>query len=303
MQHADPERLALIALGEPAADDETTVHLGRCARCRAEVESLRRTADLARETVDLRDPVTPPEAVWARIAADLDLGGSVVDGSALTGPAGPVIDSPAASTGASAPAGVDLPASPDGTAGSFGPPDDFGGSVPVPGPRDPRTLGGRHRTGGPGRAGGVRRGRRVAAVVSGLVAAVAVGVVGTLVAVRPWDGGAAEVAGASAQLGPVAGGPGGVSGRVAVVRRGSGSELDVTATGLPAGSGYYEVWVFDGKDAMVSVGVLGGDSAAELPLPPTLDLRRFRVVDISQERYDGDQTHSTLSVLRGTLTG
>ncbi len=45
------------------------------------------------------------------------------------------------------------------------------------------------------------------------------------------------------------------------------------------------------------------DTAAALTLPPTLDLRRFHVVDISLEQYDGEQTHSTVSVLRGTLTG
>ena len=38
------------------------------------------------------------------------------------------------------------------------------------------------------------------------------------------------------------------------------------------------------------------------PLPPTLDLRTYHIVDISAEPYDGDQTHSENSVLRGTLT-
>jgi hypothetical protein len=48
--------------------------------------------------------------------------------------------------------------------------------------------------------------------------------------------------------------------------------------------------------------VLGADSKATLALPPTLDLRTYHVVDISLEQYDGDQTHSQVSVLRGTLT-
>jgi hypothetical protein len=34
----------------------------------------------------------------------------------------------------------------------------------------------------------------------------------------------------------------------------------------------------------------------------TLDLRTYHIVDISAEPYDGDQTHSTSSVLRGNLT-
>ena len=54
---------------------------------------------------------------------------------------------------------------------------------------------------------------------------------------------------------------------------------------------------------MVAVGVLGADSKAALALPPTLDLRTYHVVDISLEQYDGNQAHSQVSVLRGTLTG
>jgi len=135
------------------------------------------------------------------------------------------------------------------------------------------------------------------------VAAAAVGVVGTLVAVRPWqdDPSTVVVASASASLTPVPGGPGGATGRAVVVRGAAGPRLEVTAAGLPASQGYYEVWVFDGTSRMVSVGVLGPDSTATLPLPATLDLGAFRVVDISAERYDGEQTHSEISVLRGTL--
>ena len=62
-----------------------------------------------------------------------------------------------------------------------------------------------------------------------------------------------------------------------------GPTLDVTAHGLPLQSGYYEVWVFDGSRNMVSVGVLGPRSTAALPLPPTLDLRTYHIVDISAE--------------------
>lgn len=100
----------------------------------------------------------------------------------------------------------------------------------------------------------------------------------------------------------MAGGPGGVAGRATVAQGASGSELRVSTVGLPTlNQAYYEVWVFDGDKKMVAVGVLGQDSTATLPLPPTLDLRTFGIVDISQERYDGVQTHSETSVLRGTL--
>ena len=53
MQHADPDQLALIALGEPLADDaaELTAHLERCDVCRREIDALRQTAALARSGV------------------------------------------------------------------------------------------------------------------------------------------------------------------------------------------------------------------------------------------------------------
>ena len=289
MQHADPDQLALVALGESSDGDdpEVAVHLRQCALCQAEVEALRFTVDLARETVGLRsDDPRPPEAVWGRIAAELDL-------SAESGPTLAPDDA--------RPSGPARPASSERAV------PDFSGAVgrrtgEAPADGEDREFAGRPGRRLERRAVADRR-RRWVRPVSALMAAVAIGVVGTLVAVRPWqDGVITPAVTSSAQLGPVAGGPGDASGRVVVVQGASGPELDVTAAGLPLQQGYYEVWVFDGERSMVSVGVLGGNSAASLPLPPTLDLRRYHVVDISQERYDGDQTHSQVSVLRGTLT-
>lgn len=144
--------------------------------------------------------------------------------------------------------------------------------------------------------------RRWVRPVAALAAAAAVGVAATLGVLQPWQSGSAPTTGSSAALSAVAGGPAGVSGRAVVVQGPDGPTLDVTARGLPLQPGYYEVWVFDGGRNMVSVGVLGPRSTASLPLPPTLDLRTYHIVDISAEPYDGDQTHSTESVLRGTLT-
>jgi anti-sigma-K factor RskA len=81
-----------------------------------------------------------------------------------------------------------------------------------------------------------------------------------------------------------------------------GERLHLHVTGLPPDAGYYEVWLIDPDTSqMVSVGVLraGGDEL--LPLPPTIDLRRYRLVDVSAEQYDGDVAHSGRSLLRGTL--
>ncbi len=144
--------------------------------------------------------------------------------------------------------------------------------------------------------------RRWVRPLAALVAAAAVGVAGTVAVLRPWEPGPGTVTASAATLTPVGGGPRAVSGRAVVVQGPDGPQLDVTARGLPLQLGYYEVWVFDGGRNMVSVGVLDADSAAALPLPPTLDLRTYHIVDISAEPYDGDQTHSKSSVLRGTLT-
>ena len=50
-----------------------------------------------------------------------------------------------------------------------------------------------------------------------------------------------------------------------------------------------------------SSGTLGPGEKAVLPLPAGVSLADYPVVDISAEPYDGDPTHSTDSVVRGTL--
>jgi anti-sigma-K factor RskA len=238
---------------------------------------------LARETVEYRnDEPRPSEQVWSRIAAELDLATPAAGGRHAQGLAGGYGDERR----------------------------EPGRPVLVPRPaeaaeQDPGVPTGRHAShrASPGRR--ADSGRRWARAAVALTAAAAVGVLGTLVAVRPWqeDSSPQAVAGSTASLTPVAGAPGGASGRAVVVQGETGPELDVTTVGLPAQAGYYEVWVYDGERDMVSVGVLGADTTAAFALPPTLDLRRFHVVDISVEEYDGDQTHSAVSVLRGSLTG
>jgi anti-sigma-K factor RskA len=243
VQHMDPDQLALLALGEiPAggAEADAADHLRQCPVCRADLDALRRTVELAREGAEAGDPVPPPEHVWDRIADEVGLA--------------PVAPLPR-SDRHSAPV-VRIPAR-----------------------------------------------RRWVRPVAALVAAAAIGVVGTLGAIRPWQSDPAPATASTATLSAVTGGPPGVTGQAVVVRGPAGPELRVSANGLPLQRGYYEVWVFDGVRNMVALGALGPDSTAALPLPPTLDLRTYHVVDISAEPYDGDQTHSKDSVLRGTLTG
>ena len=82
----------------------------------------------------------------------------------------------------------------------------------------------------------------------------------------------------------------------------SGDVVSVSVRNLPPTEGYYEVWLLseDGS-AMVSLGAVGSGETSTLPLPPGLALDRFPIVDISAEEFDGDPTHSTISVARGEL--
>lgn len=74
MAHLDPDRLALIALGEPAVDAERA-HLEECDTCALELAELEYTVVVGRATVGLGELQAPPERVWERISDELRLGG------------------------------------------------------------------------------------------------------------------------------------------------------------------------------------------------------------------------------------
>jgi hypothetical protein len=91
-------------------------------------------------------------------------------------------------------------------------------------------------------------------------------------------------------------------GRAELLRRGGQTTLRVEVTDLPPAPGYYEVWLIDpGTLRMISVGVLGGQSEVSLPLPSTVDVSTYKLVDVSAEAYDNDPAHSGHSLLRGLL--
>lgn len=70
MSHLDPDRLALVALGEPMSRDEST-HVEQCDDCTIELFELRRTVVVGRSTIDMDDLESPPQRVWDRIAAEI----------------------------------------------------------------------------------------------------------------------------------------------------------------------------------------------------------------------------------------
>lgn len=83
--------------------------------------------------------------------------------------------------------------------------------------------------------------------------------------------------------------------------------LEVTVAGPRVHNGATRVWLREpdvepgaGRDPMVAVGVLrDGLSTFELPLE--VDLGRYRLVDVSCDSEDGDETYSGDSLLRGIL--
>jgi hypothetical protein len=73
-----------------------------------------------------------------------------------------------------------------------------------------------------------------------------------------------------------------------------------------AGADYLEAWVMDPTGTrLVSLGALARDVAGgwvgEFTVPPDLPVAELGVVDVSAERWDGDERHSRTSLLRGAL--
>ncbi len=72
MPHLDPERLALMALGERISDEDEAAHIEACPRCAAELAELEHTVAIGRATID--DTLeTPPPRVWHRITDELGM--------------------------------------------------------------------------------------------------------------------------------------------------------------------------------------------------------------------------------------
>jgi hypothetical protein len=139
----------------------------------------------------------------------------------------------------------------------------------------------------------------------GLVAAVMVGVLLGGVAVTMFTG--QDEPGsivAAAQLAPMPDGPDrGGEATATLNRTDAGYTVTVKASGVSGPEGFYEVWLLDEQNAgLIALGSLGpGEQQATFPVPDGVDLETFTAVDISDEPLDGDPTHSTVTVLRGTL--
>lgn len=107
---------------------------------------------------------------------------------------------------------------------------------------------------------------------------------------------------ASADLSLLAGGG---SGSAELVEKDDGLHLLVDVSGLePAqAADFYELWLIapDFGDMESMTRFDRSTDAIDVRLPEGMDPEEFPVVDISEEVDDGDDTHSGLSILRGSL--
>lgn len=85
-----------------------------------------------------------------------------------------------------------------------------------------------------------------------------------------------------------------------VVSEADGEQLLVSVSALPA-DGYYEVWLRDeAASRLISLGTVSSTTTT-LPVPQGVDLSRFPIVDVSQEHFDGDPSHSGVTVAAGPM--
>lgn len=142
--------------------------------------------------------------------------------------------------------------------------------------------------------------RQAFALAAGVALIAGTGVTGGYLIGRT-SGGASTTVSASADLTPFPGGPAGVSGRAKVHDNGTGTRVSIDTAQLPVRNGYYEVWLYDPQDdKMVAIGTLPRSGAADLPVPPGLNVNSYHIVDVSAQDYNGNPAHQQ-SVLRGGL--
>lgn len=108
MSHLDPERLSLIAIGDPATPEERE-HLETCDECALELAELEYTVAVGRSTVALGDVEAPPARVWERIADELKLSGAVLQADAPSAATPTGAEAAAEGAGEQAPAGRSRP--------------------------------------------------------------------------------------------------------------------------------------------------------------------------------------------------
>ncbi len=292
VQHPDPDDLTLLAMGEPIdspVDTSIDAHLAECEQCRAEVESMRRTVELAELSNFGEGTRQPGEHIWNAIAAELGFGaGRTRNGSAHRpqAAAGTEWDVDRV-TAADAPAETTTPPSPTLRAVS-------GTATPTPAATGPAPDAAAARA---------RRWPRWAAPMAALVIGVALGAGVLVVAQNRSDSVTVEATAplTSVPTGPLSHVPGQL-GRAELVVTNQGQQVRVSASDLPSMPGTsYEVWLFGDDGRMVSLGSLD-QGQGQFTVPDDISTQEYRTVDISDELPDGNPAHSGISMVRGSFS-
>jgi hypothetical protein len=284
VQHPDPDDLTLLAMGEPI-DLAIDAHLTECEQCRAEVESMRRTVELAELSNYGEGTRQPGEHVWNAIATELGFAAAPATNGSSHGP----------QPGAGSPWPV--ASDPDQTIAALD-----GQAVPT----NPPTLRAVPGTGSPTprpAADRARRWPRWAAPVAALLIGAALGAGVLVVAQNRSDSVTVEATAplTSVPTGPLAGKDGQL-GQAELVATTQGQQVRVSAADLPAMPGtFYEVWLFGNDGKMISLGSLD-QGKGDFTVPSDISTQEYRTVDISDEPPDGNPTHSGISMVRGSFS-
>ncbi|MGO8885632.1 MAG: anti-sigma factor domain-containing protein [Streptosporangiaceae bacterium] len=288
MSHLDPELLALIALGEPAAS--AADHLSGCADCQAEMRKLAAVVAVARRQDAIEPLEAPPPELWTRIAAAAGVDPAVAPqlsrpaangsapGDALT-PGRPAPDGPADRH-----ADTDAQVAPDRAAGARAP----GGPGPQAGPAGHRPW---------------WRRRPLAAAAAGALAGLIIGAGGAVAVHQLGTQQPAASVVAKIALRPLPQFPQwkDASG-TAVMESASGGRVLSVRLHARRPSGFYEVWLLARNGvSMISLGDLGPDGTGAFSLPPGVDLANYSRIDVSLQQFNGSPVHSRISVVRGSL--
>ncbi|MEV6613008.1 anti-sigma factor [Streptomyces sp. NPDC051051] len=268
MEHTDDETLALIAIGEEPSPP-TAEHLLGCARCARELRALRHVVASARaSSLDEHDLLQPPAGLWDSIAAELGI--SVRhDRDAGT-----------------APSPVRVPRHTEEEEGLSGAVESH------PAARTATRTAPRAR---------LRRPGRFAVALAACAALFGAAAGSTVTWWMTQEKSASVPSAASERLDSLRADS---AGYARLSDGGGHRTLDITVKGLPRTSGYFEVWLMDRTHTkLVSMGVLGPDGRAALPVPDNIDLQEYSVVDVSVQPYNGKPDHSGDSVVRGPFAG
>jgi Anti-sigma-K factor rskA len=275
--HIDPDALALLALGEDAAEDVHS-HLANCPGCRIELQRLTAVVTAARSDPQPVQLVTPPPGLWARVAA-----AAGVDPAPEEGPA------QATSTVSRL------------AAASSGLADD---PVTVPELAQPRRAVPGAAAGGPPARTADRAWRRrpIMTALAGLAAGLILGA-GAAVGIGQVTAGPPAHVVASIPLRSLPQFPQwrSASGTAIMAQGPHGRQLTV-ALQAPRRPGFYEVWLLARNGvSMISLGDLGPGHTGKFTMPPGVDLGNYSRIDVSLQPFNGSTLHSGTSVVRGLL--